>query len=386
MRTSDILRLQVEGALAGWTGQLAEPMPADAAALLFEVVGDATRLGVRVPKDISAWLADRPRGELEAAIAALRPQLAELDLPATLEDPDAMDTLAVSVRRRDGFESAVAGLTRTALVRGYAPVQLSGWEGLMGALGVYDARLAEVADAESVWQALDERTLLLEGEGWLDRAFRARASAESDRPEATESLGVTLPDDPEAPLPPAEFLHDFCTQGLHHGFIMRRSERDSELREAVAETIDALLDAGEEVAFVAMRWRQSQKGASTGGAMVWQGAPIPVISLGLVRAAAQTEEMSTIRRPLGALAPLDAEAQVVHDGRGWRLEIFEGTDPIADVLVAGRAVARPASVAEPWSVEIPVHKEPFKVVVRSSNGRAFEDTMAFDLGEADSSR
>ena len=375
MRAPAALRDRVARALDTWAGR---PPDGDAPILvrLLEDVGDALRLDLPLPPAIRAHLRTRSRDELTLALETLASSMGGQGLiwPTRALTGDE-ERLAACLQHRDGLESVITATLRTALEHGYAPAELSPWAGLLAFREGFDRALGELVDAPTAWRLLDERTQLVERAGWLARVYSTHS--QGSVPDGEDApVGVAGAD---VPVPPAAVLYELCVEGRHAGWLLSRAKRDEPLRETLVALIDALLDE-HGVALVAHRWRLEQQAAaaiSAAHVTIAGGKQVPRLALRPAVALAQTEPTVAIERSLGTLAPLDAEACVRLDGDTLSLEVFEGEVALEQVALGTERAARPTTPDAPWVVRARWTEAPLRLVVRTADGRAFDETIAF---------
>lgn len=326
------------------------------AVLIFERAGDALRLGLPIPSELSVWMERRTADQL-AEVARI--VAAELDDVRIASDDEDEDSLGFAASLRDRAESVLVGLRRAWLGRGHAAKAL----GTFNAGKLLDERLIEmdvllqqVADRSRIEQALGARRRIATESGWLDRIPLNEEANKADEPGFQDGL---VPLAAAAP-PPRHVVMDYISRGLYSAWVESFAAMPSavDFRQELADAVDALQDPAidEPVSLIALRWRRKGGGGE-------QSPLLRVLPRKLLAAADDEMHAPSYTRSLGRLSPLEAEARVVGTFGVAELRIVAPPGEIAsvhfgtsagDLDAHGTWVARMADPAEAGSIAIRV--------------------------------
>jgi hypothetical protein len=335
-------------------------------------IGDALRLGLKVPAPVMQWALGLKLGDLAGALGAVRGEVRTWSLPepgAVVEDDP---TLAFAVRRRDEAESVQIGVLRLCLPKGIVPGALEGFAALRAALADFDARLHVVVSRSRVEELLGARAALLGARSWTAglREEPAEAAAGEGRLEWNEAMLSAPPSD--------EVVTRYVSDGALARYVEGFAAKSRAFAEELAAVIDGLLEQRESVGLAARRWRKH----AAGFPVVSDPASLPVRPA--LRLAAATEPVSAEQHEerLGQLVPLDAEGRIVCTARTATLWVYPGQMPLSRVEFGG-VVAEAPEAGGDWRVEVPVRDEPMALRVVAGSGEAFEIELRLAAAERD---
>lgn len=374
-RYRDELREVTRAGLRGLERAAAEPGGAEPLLLcnVLERVGDLHRLRERAPAWVDAFLVGVSESEIAAVISTYRNEVAGWPVPEGLirieEDGPGDDGLGFAVRRRDQVESAIRTLTDWSLQRRRAPVQLTGWAELLGALREWDEAIAKALDRASAENLLSIRIAIAEPRGWLARLGEpdARSPEDVGEPLAPAGLGsFGRPDD--------AVLQRYLSTGELKAYVEGYASRSPEFASMLAETIETLWDIGElRGAIVPRLWLKRHLAA----AQLLNYAP-PAIPLA---AADEETALEGHRIDLGAIPGLsgavDAELEI---GRGMVTLRVHSEAGVVRRVQAGTTVTDAAGDGGDWIAECPLPSGSLRLRIEDRSGSVFEEEL--ELHEA----
>ncbi len=327
-------------------------------------VGDALRLGLELSRPLRAWLGGLAPEELKGALASMTEEAASWSLPTRPVGEDEDPILTTVLRRRDEAESLRAAVRRAAQPKGHVAQSWSEYVALSAALSTADDGIRRVVTRARVTELLGARAAMRPT--WAD-AFDEEPDEEPSTDEGDLPLGVAatvrLAD---------EDIARYVTRGALSRLVEGMAAANGQFAEELAECIDGLLEAREEVAWVARRWRKAAPIRCERDPLVLRS--VPAVRLAAASAPVVSSEATLVH--LWTLSPLDAEACVELTPREVVLVVFPGEDPLLRLELADR-VCTAADEDGVWRVRLALPSGPVTVRVVGADGRVFASELGF---------
>lgn len=320
-------------------------------------IGDGLRARLPLPQALRRWLRSSREDVLAAALARLAAEHAAWSfVPGSADDP----SLPSVLRRRDEAESVRASIEWRSVALAPGARLSEALATLDQALLGVDQTLASVLSRDALDALLGARTAL------EDRGWRARFSNAAVANESTDDI-VPMHE------PAAELIDAWLREGTLFRGVEGHARRDADFADKLHELFefalkDAHLDRSLRVSFVARRWAHARRGDGRLPRIDVVTAPR------LMAAATEPTDAAVETLELGALAPLDAFADVRCDGAHATLRIFAAPGAVA-ALRWGDVEALAPEEGEPWLVTVPYSGEVWTVTVRAPDGAS----VAFEL-------
>jgi hypothetical protein len=371
------MRELTEGGLAGLADLPFGELDAQGLILALTVMGDALRLAMPVPSSLAQRaMREVSQGGVELALEALRTEVQGWALPAALRDEDD-PTLAATLRRRDEVESFFFGLRRVLLPRGVVIEGTSTAKALREALARLDLGCGDTVSRTAAERLLGPRRELVAERSWLDDARWAPEPADASNVPGDELSPEMVADLAHALATPSfDTLVRYATRGHLAKWVEAAAARSPEVAEDLLDIVRTYEERGSPLSLKAAVWARSRGGArSTPGPVV-----LPVRRPLERLAAADEAELprdEAIEHPLGALAPVDAEASLTLRPREITLHVFPGQKPLTSVTLDGHAASREDG-SHTWSVSLPFEGDAprtLSLTVVDLDGARFEATF-----------
>lgn len=332
---SDLVRDEVAGAMEGIAAHGLKPFDASTTMVAVSCVGDAVRLGVRVPKALLDLMQQLSLDELGEVVAGALQLLN--DAPTSY--PDRL-SLGRAVEVRDQFQSFEVGLLRLLLPRDVLAKDLPRFAELSAAKKHLDDLLRALVSREDVDRMLGNRRWLLAGSDWT-RGFSQSMSTDVQSTTTSSELAAdTFLRELE---PPDDAVLAYAQLGHNQRWVEGMAQRNDLFREGLRETILALHEEDEDLSLVAWRWF---KGAQ----------PFKVATKSVARYAAATTavepsvETRVVR--LGRLGSIAADANLFVSSKDVVLKVVEIPGTLRSVSLGTVSLDAPESSGE-WIIRIP---------------------------------
>jgi hypothetical protein len=354
---------RTEGALEGLTGLSLADLDASSLVVVLTVVGDALRLDIPLPAEVSKRLRDSlSEASVLDALGALTASVRTWSLPtmpqAEGDDPD----VEWALRRRDEVESVLLAARRILLPRNVLVDRLEAAGRLAEALRGHDLSCGRQIARVDAERMLGERIVIVGARSWLDEVPWAEEPAEESGLESPEGMFG-------AATPSLRTLERYVVRGELRRWVETAAGRSPEVAEELEEMITTYRESRSAgVSFVARLW-QSHRAAERA---VQLDPPASLDRAAADEATLPTE--ATRELELGFLDPLDAEATLRVSRSELVLTVFEGSVALRE-LRFGEVVTTAAREGE-W--EARVRRDPsqpnaiFELRVTDTQGRTFE--------------
>ena len=344
-------------------------------------IGDALRLGLDVPRNVRDWLGALSVDLLKGALASVTEETSTWSLPGDPVAPvDEADDpfLSTVIRRRDEAESVRAAVRRATRPKGHLVDDWPEYVALTEALATVDLELRRLVTRPRVLELLGARAALRTT--WTDAlgdnpvgtgsevagtdAGSEDAGSSGSPPLAPEALAtVSLGD---------EDVASYAKHGTLARLVEGLAAATPTLAEELAECIDALLEAHEQVGLVARRWRQAYRIRGASNPLIL--AHVPGRRLAAATTTVAEVEATTVH--LGALSPLDAEAWVELTAHHVTLGVSPGHMPLARIELGESFVAAPDEDGT-WRIKQALPAGLVHLRVVAADGRAFASELGF---------
>ncbi len=375
MRDPSGARAEARAALAALdpSGQLSKPLDAEALLVPLARLGDGIRLSIEAAPPLRRWMRALPSETLERAADVLAAEVDGWTLPTAPRHLDA-PAVAASVRRRDEAASVATVLRREELAR---RADLPALARLEARLEAWDAQASRILSREDVGALLGDRAAI--EPGWAE-TFHAQAETPVPSP-----LASLAPDEAAwvrsgACAPPDSLVERYVSRGLHRARVEGYARGDEPFADELAESIDAVREAGRPVSLVAYAWRRrrpaTEEHAAPAGAVAASQAFALVPSRCFARAAAATGEAASESATidLGHLSPLAAEARAVVEAGRLTVHVYaEASGDVVRVELDGASTSTPdADDPLRFTLSIPWSNEAVTLRVKGARDGSFE--------------
>ncbi len=366
------LTVQTESALAG-AGTLTLPglSPSTLVAVL-TAVGDALRLDLPVPVELSRALdRDVSAQDIAEALKTLASSVDEWSLPASAEG-ELDHGLEWALHRRDEVESVLLAARRILLPRGTLVDATPEAETLRASIAKHDLSCGRTLTRSRAELILHIRAELIDAHTWLDDIDWAEEAAD-DAP-----VVAIAPELASAVAPDLPTMEGFIKHGRHQRRVELAAAASAEVAEDLEDMIHTYREEGVTPSLAAFRWLRNRQGART--------SPLPLRVPRIVERAAAADAQhggieSKVEVALGLLAPLDAVARLLVSTQDVTLRIYPGDTAIKEVRFGGVA-ARPPTSGNTWSATVARESSDqiFVLHVVDELGREIEESLTLQAG------
>lgn len=338
-----------------------------------ERLGDLVRIKAPVPQAFWRQLGALDPKLIAGALSSTRQEASEWDVPASARAAHEMDALEFTLRRRDEAHSLTLGLSRVALKLGHGLDVYDGYESLVAALAVFDQGLASVCSRQLAEAVLGTRIVLQDGSTWL-----------ASLPETDVEVTDGEPGDQEvkrAPtmlaLPSATQLEAYLAQGALRAYVEGVATQVPAFRAELCDALDVLIDAGEQVCFVARLFRRRFGGPRS------TSADFRFSVDGRKAAASEPAMEQEQRMALGALPDIAADAILVLRADQLELRVFAEEPLVRVQLGQVEAFNREETVdgVDVWCARVKFDPgvQAVRLVVESAAGARIDQLFEIEL-------
>lgn len=365
---TEILKMETLAVMNGLQPLQTEGLPNAAIAEALVRAGDALRLGMRLPRYVTEWMAGLSEADIGRATSALTEELRAVEGIPLDETPDldtALERVACTV---DRGESGAMGLVRAAMQQAVPPGQFPGFGAYRQLLDDLELRLADSFDREAVEVALGDRVDLLgPGSDWTRKLNSPQEVADEGEPSPVHDLPRL------ATRPPVEVVVAYLARGRHRSWVEAVAAADADFAAGLECAIDDSTAESEPTSLLSLAWRRARRASRE-----QRSAPL-VVSHPPVALAARSDGRTAgeaVTLHLGRLAPVEAEATATIDADGVTIDVFAVGDVLAGVRAGDLQLAAP-NESGAWSIRVPPPIDAVRLVVVDRSGNRFEETIDF---------
>lgn len=350
------------GALDGLRGVAFDDLDVDGLVVVLTVLGDAVRLGMVVPRELSQAVAAKlGEARIRMALGRFAASVAGWALPAEPGQDEDDPSLEWALRRRDEAESVITAARRYLLPRG---ILIDGTEEasrLESEIAKHDLSCAGRVARSDAERMLGHRVALIGEHSWLDEI---RTWADDDSGAAADEPRLDLQG---AVVPSLETLEQYVIHGRFRRWVEAAAARSPHAAEDLRDMIATYREQKPvRVGIIARRWATETE---------------LVVPRQLARAAAGAGGLpkeTSEAHVLGSLDPVDAEATMVVGATRLVLHVFPGETPLAEVSLDSVKGAQEAG-SHTWTVELALDPSaatrPVRLRVVDGLGRMFETDL-----------